>query len=64
MEEKTTGLTAVGCRAHARRKYADALKAIKDNEERKGTLAYDALKQIGVVYKLDNSLLKDFLSCI
>ena len=45
-----------GCRAHARRKHADALKAIKDEKERKGTLAYDALKQIGAIYKLDNDL--------
>lgn len=56
LEEKTPGLTVAGCRAHTRRKYADALKAIKDTEARKGTLAYDALKQIGAVYKLDNEL--------
>ena len=56
LEEKTAGLTIAGCWAHARRKYADALKAIKDKEERKDTLAYDALKQIGSVYKLDNEL--------
>ncbi len=37
-------------------KYAEALKAIKDKEKRKGTLAYDALKQIGAIYKLDNEL--------
>jgi transposase len=56
LEEKTPGLTIAGCWAHARRKYADALKAIKDKEKRKGTLAYDALKQIGAIYKLDNEL--------
>lgn len=56
LEEKTLGLTIAGCWAHARRKYADALKAIKDKEERKGTLACDALKQIGAIYKLDNEL--------
>lgn len=56
LEEKTPGLTIAGCWAHARRKYADALKAIKDKEARKGTLAYDALKQIGAIYKLDNEL--------
>ena len=53
---KTPGLTIAGCRAHARRRYADALKAIRDKEARKGTLAYDALKQIGAIYKLDNEL--------
>ena len=56
LEEKTEGLGIAGCWAHARRKYAEALKAIKDREKRKGTLAYDALKQIGAIYKLDNEL--------
>lgn len=56
LEEKTPGLTIAGCWAHARRKYAEALKAIRDKEKRKGTLAYDALKQIGAIYKLDNEL--------
>ena len=56
LEEKTEGLAIAGCRAHARRKYAEALKAIKDKEKRKGTLAYDALKQIGAIYKTDNEL--------
>ena len=56
LEEKTEGLVIAGCWAHARRKYAEALKAIKDKEKRRGTLAYDALKQIGAIYKLDNEL--------
>jgi len=56
LEEKTDGLVIAGCWAHARRKYADALKAIKDKEKRKDTLAYDALKQIGAIYQLDNGL--------
>ena len=56
LEGKTPGLTIAGCWAHARRKYAEALKAIRDKEKRKGTLAYDALKQIGAMYKLDNEL--------
>jgi len=54
LEEKTPGLTIAGCRAHARRKYAEALKAIRDKEKRKDTLACDALKQIGAMYKLEN----------
>ena len=56
LEEKTAGLTIAGCWAHARRKYADALKAIKDKDKRKGTLAYDAVKQIGAIYKLEHEL--------
>lgn len=56
LEERTDGLVIAGCWAHARRKYAEALKAIKDKEKRKSTLAYDAIKQIGAIYKLDNEL--------
>lgn len=56
LEEKTAGLMIAGCWAHARRKYADALKAIRDEKKRRGTLAYDAVKQIGAIYKLDNEL--------
>lgn len=56
LEEKTLGLIIAGCWAHARRKYAEALKAIRDKEKRKGTLAYDALKQVGAIYKLDHEL--------
>lgn len=56
IEEKTPGLTVAGCWAHTRRKYAEALKAARDKEKRKGTLAYGALKQIGAIYKLDNGL--------
>ena len=41
-------------RAHAGRKYAEALKVIKGREKRKGTLAYDVLKQTGTIYKTDN----------
>ena len=56
LEEKEEGLTIAGCWVHARRKYADALKTVRDKAKRKGTLAYDASKQIGAVYKLDNEL--------
>ncbi len=56
LERKTAGLTIAGCWAYARRKYADALKAIKDKDNQKGTLAYDAVKQIGAIYKLDHEL--------
>ena len=43
-------------KAHTRRKYAETLKTVRDKEKRKGTLAYDALKQIGTIHKLDNEL--------
>ena len=56
LREKTARLTIVECWAHTRRKYADVLKAIRDEKKRRGTLAYDAVKQIGAVYKLDNEL--------
>lgn len=50
LAEKTSDVTIAGCWAHARRKYTEALKTIRDKEKRKGTLAYDALKQIGAMY--------------
>ena len=50
---KISGVTIAGCWAPARRKYTNVLKAIKDKEKRKGMLAYDAIKQIGVIYIYD-----------
>lgn len=52
----SAGLIVAGCWAHARRRYADALKAIRDKEKRKTTLAYEALGRISAIYKLDNGL--------
>ena len=49
--------TVCGCWAHARRYFADAVKAAgKDNA--KGTLAYAALVQIANMFKIEESLQK------
>lgn len=44
-----------GCWSHARRPFAELVKATGKTKA-KGTLAYDALKQIGLIYKIDNEL--------
>ena len=43
---------------HARRYFADALKALPKAAQKtaKDTVAYEALKQIGAIYHLDNPL--------
>ena len=52
------GLTNANCWAHARRDYADALKAIgKGNEKAiKTSLAYQALARIKTIYKIEGTL--------
>ncbi len=52
------GLINANCWAHARRDYADAIKAIgKDNEKLiRQSIAYQALVRIGAIYDLENSL--------
>ena len=58
LEELILGLTNSNCWAHARRMYADAIKAIgKTNKEAiKNSIAYQALVRIGAIYKLENTL--------
>ena len=43
---------------HARRYFADALKALpqKEHEAAKEMVAYEAIKRIGAIYHLDNQL--------
>ena len=52
------GLTNANCWAHARRDYADAIKAIgKGNEELiRQSIAYQALVRIGAIYDLEGGL--------
>ena len=45
-----------GCWSHARRRFSDALKALKDKSDARNTVAYEALRQIAAIYKLDNEL--------
>lgn len=48
-------LIVAGCWSHGRRKFSEIVKAI-GKEKSKGTIAYDALSQISIIYKLDNDL--------
>lgn len=51
-------LVNANCWAHARRDFADAVKALgKGNKKRaKQTIAYQALARIGAIYKIENTL--------
>jgi len=55
MDRDQEDLTVAGCWSHARRRFAEVIKAF-GKENAKGTVAFDALRQIGVIYKLDNEL--------
>ena len=44
------------CWVHARRKFSDACKALKDKNQLKKTVAYQALEKIAVIYNLENEL--------
>lgn len=55
LEREREDLRIAGCWSHARRKFADVIKAAGKNKG-KGTLAYDALKQIGMIYKIEATL--------
>jgi transposase len=52
------GLINANCFAHARRDYADAVKAIGKGNEKliRQSIAYQALVRIGAIYDLENSL--------
>ena len=58
LEEKIPGLTNANCWAHARRDYADAVKAIgKGNSNAvKSSYAAQALARIGAIYKIEEGL--------
>lgn len=52
------GVTNANCWAHARRSFADAVKAIGKNNEQaaKQSIAYQALTRIAAIYKLEGTL--------
>jgi len=56
LDREMEGIQFAGCWAHSRRRFSDALKALKDKSEASNTVAYEALKQISAIYKLDNEL--------
>lgn len=52
LEKESETLTVAGCWSHARRKFADVVKA-QGKEKAKGTLAEQALRQISAIFKLE-----------
>ena len=58
LENLNKGLTNANCWTHARRFFADAIKAIgKDNSEAiRNSIAYQALLRIGQIFKLEKTL--------
>lgn len=57
LEKELPGLTSANCWAHARRSYADAVKAVgtKNQKAVRASIAYQALARIGAFYKLEES---------
>lgn len=49
------GITVSGCWAHGRRKFSDCLKGL-DPKSQKGTVAAEAMKRIGLLYKIESIL--------
>jgi len=58
LDRENPDITFAGCWSHARRRFADALKALPKASQKnaKGTVAYEALKRIAAIYHLDNQL--------
>ena len=58
MDRKNPDITFAFCHAHARRYFAEALKALpKDQRDKaKGTIAHEALERIAGIYHMDNQL--------
>ncbi len=55
LEKEREDLQIAGCWSHARRHFSNVVKSY-DKETAKNTLAYEALKQISAIYKLENGL--------
>ena len=57
LDKEKPEIQAAFCWAHARRDYADALKALKDEDKKyaSGTIAHKALVQIAAIYKADEA---------
>lgn len=58
MDRVTPEITFSGCWAHARRRYAEAVKALSADAKKKAsdTIAYQALERIAAIYREDNEL--------
>lgn len=55
LEKEREDLKIAGCWSHARRRFANVVKTL-GKEKSKGTLAFDALKQIAAIYKIEGML--------
>lgn len=55
LEKEREDLIIAGCWSHSRRKFADVVKAV-GKDKAKDTLAYQALKQISAIYKIEEDL--------
>lgn len=58
LDRESETIVFAGCWTHARRYFADALKALpkQDHQAAKDTVAYKATKRIGAIYHLDTQL--------
>lgn len=56
---KLTGVTLVGCWAHARRKYAEILKALPPSAQSAGTTAKEGLAFCNQLYAIERELKKE-----
>ena len=58
MDRENPDITFAFCHAHARRYFAEALKAIpkEQRDKAKGTVAHEALERIAGIYHMDNQL--------
>ena len=54
LDKEYEDLTVAGCWSHSRRRFANVVKSL-GKDKAKDTLANDALKQIGAIYKLEES---------
>ena len=54
LEKEREDLLIAGCWSHARRQFADVVKSL-GKEKAKETLAYQALNQIGAIFKLEEA---------
>lgn len=54
LDKEYETLTIAGCWSHSRRRFANVVKSL-GKDKAKDTLANDALKQIGAIYKLEES---------
>jgi len=56
LEKEREDLKIAGCWSHDRRRIADVVKAL-GKDKSKDTLAYEALRQIGAIYKMEEELI-------